>query len=136
MQVLNDPIFCTEISNIACSLISCSTTWKEQDVNMAGSILEMANIAYNNTSADITLLDDGIYDQLLVIYKKYNPNYQVGSYVTPYQEIPQNEVTDVKVMCTYIDKKDIEEKLYLKDLPKCFSSKKRRVVCHFLRSMV
>ena len=116
MQVLNDPIFCTEISNIACSLISCSTTWKEQDVNMAGSILEMANIAYNNTSADITLLDDGIYDQLLVIYKKYNPNYQVGSYVTPYQEIPQNEVTDVKVMCTYIDKKDIEEKLYLKDI--------------------
>lgn len=114
-QILNDPVLCTEISNIACGLITCNM-WSDLQVHTAEDILKMANIAYNNTSADITLLDDGIYDQLLVIFKKYVPTYQVGSYVTPYQEIPQNEIADAKVMCTYIDKKDMDEKLYLRDI--------------------
>ena len=114
-QILNDPVLCTEISNIACGLITCNM-WSDLQVHTAEDILKMANIAYNNTSADITLLDDGIYDQLLVIFKKYVPTYQVGSYVTPYQEIPQNEIADAKVMCTYIDKKDMNEKLYLRDI--------------------
>lgn len=115
IQILNDPVLCTEISNIACDLITYNM-WSNLQVHTAEDILKMANIAYNNTSADITLLDDGIYDQLLVIFKKYVPTYQVGSYVTPYREIPQNEIADAKVMCTYIDKKDMDEKLYLRDI--------------------
>lgn len=115
MEIISNPSFCTEVSNIACGLIN-NNIWNERQIHIADIILKMANIAYNNTSADISLLDDGIYDELLVIYKNYNPNYQVGSYITNYHEIPQNEIIDKKVMCTVISDKDIEEKLYVKDI--------------------
>lgn len=115
MEMITNAVFCAEISNIACMLIR-NAEWNNKQIHMADTILKMANIAYNNTSADISLLDDGIYDELLVMYKRYDPNYQVGSYITPYQEIPQNEIIDKKVMCTIISDKDMEEKLYIKDI--------------------
>ena len=42
-------------------------------------ILAISNILYNNTTLEVLPLDDGIYDMLMIIVKKYNPNYQVGA---------------------------------------------------------
>lgn len=115
--ILDDPIIATQISNIALELIN-HPSWDESQIHAADIILKISNIAYNNTSADVLLLDDGIYDQLLVMYKKHNPNYQVGSYQTSYKEIVQNEIASEKVMCTCINTSDIDSKLYLKNIQK------------------
>ena len=116
LQILNDPFTCTEISNVAKELIE-NPIWQNNEIQLADRILKMSNIAYNNTSADVLIIDDGLYDQLLVIYKKYNPNYQVGSYITPYTEFIQNEnLNSKKEMCVIVSKEEIHSKLYSADI--------------------
>lgn len=83
---------------------------------MASIIIDISNIAYNNTSFDVLPLDDGVYDQLLVIYKNYNPNYQIGAEPIVFTEKPQNEITDDKVMCTCVSDEEMESKLYTRDI--------------------
>ena len=75
LQILNDPFTCTEISNAAKELIE-NPVWQNNEIQLADCILKMSNIAYNNTSADVLIIDDGLYDQLLVIY---NPLYRIYS---------------------------------------------------------
>ena len=113
-QIISNPEICNDISELACELIS-NPVWSDNDVNVADVIFEICNEAYNNTSADVTVLDDGVYDQLLVIYKSYNPYYRVGSRPTEFREMPQNEFLDKKVMCVKISDKD-KDRLYLKDI--------------------
>lgn len=113
LQLLNDTKTCVEISNMAVNLINCNA-WNDGMINMADLILRISNIAYNDTSIDVLPLDDGIYDQLLVIYKKYNPNYQVGAHPIVFEEAPQNEIIDEKVMCVAVD--DMDSKLFIKDI--------------------
>ena len=113
-QIISNPEICNDISELACELIS-NPVWSDNDINVADVIFEICNEAYNNTSADVTVLDDGVYDQLLVIYKSYNPYYRVGSRPTEFREIPQNEFLDKKVMCVKISDKD-KDRLYLKDI--------------------
>ena len=113
LSILTNHIFGLEISNMAVELIS-NPYWNTDQIEIADCILRMSNIAYNNTSADVLPLDDGIYDQLLVIYKNYNPNYQVGSSPTSIVEIAQNE-NEQKIMCMGLNV-DEDSKLYIKDL--------------------
>ena len=49
------------------------------EVEIVGDILHISNIIYNNTDRSILVLEDGVYDNLLQMYKGYNPNYQVGA---------------------------------------------------------
>lgn len=49
------------------------------EVDIVGDILHISNIIYNNTDRSVLVLEDGIYDMLMVKYKRYNPNYQVGA---------------------------------------------------------
>lgn len=66
------------INQIVMSLINKEPLTKiEQDI--VNDILHISNIIYNNTDRSILVLDDGIYDLLLVKYKRYNPNFQVGA---------------------------------------------------------
>ena len=91
-------------------------TWSLEQQKVADMILRISNIAYNNTSQDVLPLDDGLYDQLLVLYKNYNPNYQVGAAPILFTEQPQNEFEEQKVMCVCIDEKEMESKLYIEDI--------------------
>ena len=113
IDLLNDIETCTELSNMAVNLINMPS-WGEYHINMADMILRISNIAYNNTSIDVLPLDDGIYDQLLVLYSKYNPNYQVGAAPIIFEEQPQNEIIDEKVMCVAVD--NIDNKLFIEDI--------------------
>ena len=117
MEIVNDPYFCNQISTIAYNLIK-NPIWNPEQIHIADCILKMSNIAYNNSSADVLILDDGVYDQLLVIYKKYDPAYQVGSYQTQYIEIPENERFDdtKKIMCVSLTEKEMQSKLYVEDI--------------------
>ena len=51
----------------------------QYEVEVIGDILHISNIIYNNTDRSILVLEDGVYDLLLVKYKRYNPNFQVGA---------------------------------------------------------
>lgn len=119
-----------EISNIAVYLIDK----QELDINeqqLADIILRISNIAYNNTSLEVLPLDDGIYDQLLEIYKRYNPNYQIGAEPVDYKESPQNDYTESKMMVNVLTKEDIDSKLYTEDLWRQFDNtyKKKHMLC-------
>lgn len=112
-DLLNDTKICAELSNMAVNLINFPE-WNDHMIHMADLILRISNIAYNNTSNTILPLDDGVYDQLSIIYYKYNPNYQVGASPIIFEEKPQNEITDEKVMCVTVD--DMDKKLFMGDI--------------------
>lgn len=112
ISCIKDSNFCIGISNLAVDLIS-NPIWNTDQQHVADLILRISNIAYNNTSIDTLPLDDGIYDQLLVLYSKYNPNYQIGAIPIKFNEEAQNEITDEKVMCTTID---LDSKMYIRDI--------------------
>ena len=49
------------------------------EVDIMGDILHISNIIYNNTDRSILVLEDGVYDILLEMYRCFNPNFQVGA---------------------------------------------------------
>jgi NAD-dependent DNA ligase len=112
-NVLDDTFTMAEISNIAVGLIN-KQVLDTDDIIVANLILRISNIAYNNTSIDILPLDDGVYDQLLVLYSKYDPDYQVGAVPILFEEQPQNEIIDEKVMCVTVD--NMNDKLFIQDI--------------------
>jgi NAD-dependent DNA ligase len=108
---------CRDFSMVANDLLSIQDNWNEDHITLASIIIEYSDYLYNNTSIDILPLDDGVYDQLLVVYKKYVPDYQTGAKPANFQEMPQNEVSlDQKVMCVTVDKDKMENSLYMKDI--------------------
>lgn len=113
LSPLNDVHVCAELSNIAFHLIT-NPAWDNDNIYLADLILRISNIAYNNTSTDVLPLDDGVYDQLLTIYKKYDPNYQIGAQPIMFEEQPQNEIVDEKVMCVAVD--NMDSKLFMRDI--------------------
>lgn len=117
LQILNDVSLGVFISNVTMELLS-NPVWNPDQIAAADIILRISNIAYNNTSGDVLPLDDGLYDQLIVLYQKYNPNYQVGAEVTPIMEVPQNqnEITDMKVMCVSVTDEEMQSQLYVEDI--------------------
>lgn len=100
-------------TDLACMLIDAKV-WDANMLEIADLIYKISNIAYNNTSSDVLPLDDGVYDQLAVRYYEYNPNYQVGAQPIKFEEFPQNEIVDEKVMCTTID--DFDKHMYIRDI--------------------
>ena len=111
-----DVEFCTTVTNIANSLINNPYNWNAESLNMANAILRASNSVYNNTSLDTLLIDDGIYDQLIVIYQNYDPNYQVGAIPTSIVEAPQNEILDQKLLCVTLTDDERDSKLYINDI--------------------
>lgn len=110
-SIISDTKFYNEISEITVHLIN-NPVWNNDDTKIADLILRISNILYNNSSIEILPLDDGLYDQLLVIYKRYDPNYQVGAYPVFYEEKSQNEIFNKKEMVTLVDR----SKIYTDDI--------------------
>lgn len=114
-NVLDNIYTMNEMSMIANNLIN-KQILDENDLMAANLILRISNIAYNNTSIDVLPLDDGLYDQLLVLYSKYDPNYQVGAVPIIFKEQPQNEIITEKVMCVTADLNDKHGKIFVNDI--------------------
>lgn len=102
--------FAVLLSNTALALLNKCNSGEGvnvDDIYIMDLILRISNILYNNTSATMLPLDDGLYDQLLVAYQKFNPNYQVGAIPVQFPEMNQDEQiydenTAKKQMCTVI----------------------------------
>lgn len=124
-----------ELSALAMNLLGLRD-WNSEDIAIADLLIRISNTLYNNTSADVLPLDDGIYDQLLVRFKGYNPNYQVGAIPVKFKEEAQNEVIDEKVMCTIVD---MDSKLYMEDIWKQhtpMSTLRKRTMCFQVREPI
>ena len=105
------------ITNCAKQLIDRQNNWNFEDKHYADLLLRIGNISYNNTSLDVLPLDDGVYDQLLAIYKLYDPNYQVGAKPIIFEEKPQNQNDlDETIFAVCVDKKDMDSKIYTDDI--------------------
>ena len=119
----NDPTMCLSIdfgvmvSQETINLIQRQLNWSQEDIEEADIILHISNILYNNSSVNILPLDDGLYDQLLVAYKRYNPNsYQVGAEPMLLPEAPQQEFEEKKRMYTCITDQEYNSSLYTHDI--------------------
>ena len=57
----------------------------EYQVMSLKSLIMICNILYNRTDMLVLPVEDGVYDLLMEMYKKFDPNFQVGSYVVQFQ---------------------------------------------------
>jgi len=114
ISTLYDDNLITSMNDI-CMMCLEDAVWSMNTQMVIDYIIRMSNIAYNNTSATVLPLDDGIYDQILVLYKKYNPNYQVGATPMHPLEYAENQIVDKKVMCRTVDK-NAYDNLFFDDL--------------------
>lgn len=61
----------------------------ELDLDTINALLRIYNISYNNTSKDVLIVDDGVYDLLLELYKSYRKDFQVGSDIVRFKPEPK-----------------------------------------------
>jgi len=64
----------------------------ENEVQRLKAIIMACNILYNRTDMTIQVIEDGFYDILLEKYKKYDPNFQVGSAIVDFKNLQKNEI--------------------------------------------
>ena len=91
----------------------------DKDIEAIREILEISNILYNNTDRDILPLDDGVYDLLLELYKKFNPQFQVGAMpiaFAPTQNENNNKQQELKTVYRVLDRDRIKDFLYTEEL--------------------
>ena len=132
LELLNNNLFIisdiniqVNISNHAVYLIN-KKVWNMEDQQSADWILRISNNIYNNSSVDVLILDDGVYDQLLQLYKHYNPNYQIGAEPMIYDEAPQNEIEEAKIMAVGLSNNEWG-KLYVDDIHKQYAPRDPRL---------
>lgn len=74
------------LNNIALDLYSRNASLNENELEILKKIIFICNIIYNRTDMSIPVVSDGFYDLLNEVYKRYDPNFQVGSYVIDFKE--------------------------------------------------
>ena len=115
ISVITDVNIQLNITEYATYLIN-KHPWNQEEQIAADLILKISNTAYNDTTLDTLPLDDGVYDQLLQSYKAYNPNYQIGAIPINYEEKAQNEFDENPIAIVSLSNKEVESKLYIKDI--------------------
>ena len=111
--------FQVTVSSAAAELLNRQNNWSNADIEIANLILQVSDIMYNNTSLTILPLDDGLYDQLLVAYKRYDPNFQVGAKPIVFQEYDQKQYTDIKekkLLYHTLTDQEKQNNLYINDI--------------------
>lgn len=94
-----------------------SNTYSTIDISNIEYVLEISNILYNNTDRNILLLEDGVYDLLLELYKKYNPNYQVGAQPVHFDIEDQVSQSTLKSkVISFADSDKINHMIYKDDI--------------------
>ena len=109
-DVLNFDLF-DRMSKAANAYIN-NPVWSKQDVITVLHMLNISDILYNNSSINILPLDDGLYDQLLILFKQYEDDkvfYTPGAARVKFKEVVENEIDQgPKKMCTCIPDEDID----------------------------
>lgn len=71
----------------------------ELDVGMVSilkEIIMICNVLYNRTDLNVQPIEDGVYDLLLELYKRYDPNFQVGSAIVEFNNILNNGIDSAR----------------------------------------
>lgn len=89
----------------------------EVDVQRLKAIIMACNILYNRTDMTIQVIEDGFYDVLLEKYKKYDPNFQVGSAVVEFKNLQVNQIKDQELekpirMIVPVERDEIHQNMY------------------------
>ena len=80
-KVINNDLYIEEMNRLALIYLnedSLGIELNQTKLDYIKCILDISNILYNNTDITILPLDDGVYDLLLELYRKYRPA-QVGA---------------------------------------------------------
>jgi NAD-dependent DNA ligase len=108
------------INNLTVELLNI----QQHDINQItkiGLIIGISNILYNNTDRSVLVLEDGIYDLLLSLYKRYNPNYQIGAEPIQFEarkSLNEIEEPKMKKVITKLKSSSFEDFLYHDDILK------------------
>lgn len=91
-----------------------------KEIEMMRDILHISNILYNNSDKNILPLEDGVYDILLELYKKYDSNYQVGAEPVNFNtnDVSESEITLKNPFKKVISKDKIDNMLFYEELNK------------------
>ncbi len=116
---VNTHEFILAINSITMELLGKPMHWTQEEQYIADLIIRISNICYNNTSSTVLPLDDGLYDQLLVDYRRYNPYYQVGAEPVAFAEMDDgeyNQTQEKKLLYHTVPDKTIDSVLYARDI--------------------
>ena len=89
------------LSDVSIELISKNKKgiqYTDQEISTLKSLIMICNILYNRTDIEILPVEDGVYDLLLEIYKQFDPNFQVGSYVVQFRDKTQKENLEIQAI--------------------------------------
>ena len=81
-------------------------------------LIMSCNILYNRTDMTVLPIEDGFYDLLFEKYKKYDPNFQVGSAVVDFKESWQKDNPDAKKIIQALhffkqpERNELRQKIY------------------------
>lgn len=95
------------INNDVLQIISSPIT-TESHINYISTLISICNMLYNNTTIENAILDDSIYDRIMVWIKDKDPNYQVGSPPIDFDTITKiNSIQDnTRHIISYVENKD------------------------------
>ena len=84
-----------EISDVAMHLYNSESldSTEQEELKV---LLMIANIMYNRTDMLVLPVEDGVYDELLEKYKKYDSNFQVGSAVVQFKAFMEEQNPEIK----------------------------------------
>lgn len=104
------------INNATLDILKEENPTAEQITQM-GLIVKISNIVYNNTDRSILPLEDGIYDLLMVMYKRYNPNYQIGAEPISFEATNNTSIEDTGIIrpIEFIDDERFDDPLFIND---------------------
>lgn len=100
-------------------ILSIKEEHSQKDIVIMGMVVAISNILYNNTSIDLLPLEDGVYDILLELYKKYNPDYQVGAAPIVFKDIEGYKELNKKTVSpgiVFVRPKETEDFLFIDGL--------------------
>jgi hypothetical protein len=105
----------------------------EEEVEDLRQIIMICNVLYNRTDLTILPIEDGFYDLLLELYKKYDSHFQVGSAIVDIQNIIENDIASpvkivkpaISIMKDTVDgEKDELHQSFYNDLNKVYGLKR------------
>lgn len=108
-----------ELLNTISKKIYNKSSLDSGDIDILKDILSICNILYNNTDRDHLPIDDGFYDLLLEKYRKYNPNFQVGSKIVSFDPSNKSSIINpnkCRRLITFVDKNEFKDKMFFNDI--------------------
>lgn len=128
-----------ELSDEAMRMLSIQDH-NENQVRIMKFLLMICNVLYNRSDLLVLPVEDGVYDLLLELYKKYDSHFQVGSAVVNFKNQVEEAHPEIKqiirpfIMLPKVERDDMRQKVFDRlsefDHPKL--TPRDTIVCPFI----